>query len=153
MIKLRSEELEALRKYESSHISLIDELKKTPGILNISSNLDSFLQEPASEDEFEYGKAYIINAEKKKVGIIGTKDIDKEGILELWYIIRKHYRNKGYGSKTLGLITQYIMEYTNAKDIKLVIDKSNIHSIKCAEDNGYTVSSESNNKYVYKYFN
>lgn len=154
MINIRSEELEALRMYEKSHLQMIKKLKQDSDISYISEDYEDFVSEPKSDDIFEPGKTYIVNYKNNKIGMIGTKKIDSKGIIELWYIIDKYYRGKGYGNKTLGLITQYLIEYVQGvEDVKLLIDKNNLKSIKCALNNGYNEVGEVDNKLIYRYFN
>lgn len=154
MIKMGSEELEALRMYETSHLQMVKKFKQYSDIDYISKCYENFISEPKSDDIFEPGRTYIVHYKNNNIGMIGTKEIDCNGIIELWYIIDKYYRGKGYGSKTLGLITQYLIEYVQGvSDVKLLIDKENDKSIKCALNNGYNNVGEMDNKLIYRYFN
>lgn len=154
MINIRNEELEALRMHQISHFQMVKKFEQYPDINYISNDYEIFVSEPKGEDIFEIGGTYIVNYKNNKIGMIGTKEIDNKGIIELWYIVDKYYRGKGYGSKTLGLVTQYLIEYVDGiNDIKLLIDKKNNKSINCALGNGYTSIGEVDNKLIYRYFN
>lgn len=154
LINIRNGELEALRMDKLSHFQMVKDLEQSLDINYISTNYESFVSEPISDNIFEAGKTYIINHKNNKIGMLGTKEIDNKGRIELWYIINKYYRGKGYGNKFLGLITQYLIEYVDGvNDVELLIDEQNNKSIKCALNNGYSLVGDVDKKFIYRYFN
>lgn len=155
MIKIRNEELEAFRRYNIEHSILLSNLNSDSNILKyVHPEFDRFVTEPTSEDKLEVGSTYIIKHNKHCVGMCGTTKTENDKIIELWYALANHYREKGYGTKILGLITQYLIENIDKiDDIQLSIDKDNEASKCIALKNGYSLSSETSDKYRYRYFN
>ncbi len=78
----------------------------------ISNNFISFLDkhEAESDDKMEIGKAYVVNKDKKNIGVVGTLDMSSTGVVEVWYSIDKDLRGKGYGEKVLAQVTPYLIE-------------------------------------------
>ena len=111
----------------------------------ISHNFISFLDkhEAKSDDKMEIGKAYVVNKDKKNIGVVGTLDMSSTGVVEVWYSIDKDLRGKGYGEKVLAQVTPYLIENIKGlNDIELKIDKNNKASKKVAERNGYILDDE-----------
>ena len=111
----------------------------------ISHNFISFLDkhEAKSDDKMEIGKAYVVNKDKKNIGVVGTLDMSITGVVEVWYSIDKDLRGKGYGEKVLAQVTPYLIENIKGlNDIELKIDKNNKASKKVALRNGYILDDE-----------
>ena len=144
MIKLRNFNLEKIDKIK--HYSLLMSLDRDGSINKyISNNFISFLDKHVSEsdDKMEIGKAYVVNIDKKNIGVVGTLDMSSTGVVEVWYSIDKDLREKGYGEKVLAQVTPYLIENIKGlNDIKLKIDKNNKASKKVALRNGYILDDE-----------
>ena len=144
MIKLRNFNLEKIDKIK--HYSLLMKLNRDKNINKyISHNFISFLDkhEAKSDDKMEIGKAYVVNKDKKNIGVVGTLDMSSTGVVEVWYSIDKDLRKKGYGEKVLAQVTPYLIENIKGlNDIELKIDKNNKASKKVAERNGYILDDE-----------
>lgn len=144
MIKLRNFNLEKIDKIK--HYSLLMKLNRDKNINKyISHNFISFLDkhEAKSDDKMEIGKAYVVNKDKKNIGVVGTLDMSSTGIVEVWYSIDKDLREKGYGEKVLAQVTPYLIENIKGlNDIELKIDKNNKASKKVALRNGYILDDE-----------
>lgn len=144
MIKLRNFNLEKIDKIK--HYSLLMKLNRDKNINKyISHNFISFLDkhEAKSDDKMEIGKAYVVNKDKKNIGVVGTLDMSSTGVVEVWYSIDKDLREKGYGEKVLAQVTPYLIENIKGlNDIKLKIDKNNKASKKVALRNGYILDDE-----------
>lgn len=144
MIKLRNFNLEKIDKIK--HYSLLMKLNRDKNINKyISHNFISFLDkhEAKSDDKMEIGKAYVVNKDKKNIGVVGTLDMSSTGVVEVWYSIDKDLREKGYGEKVLAQVTPYLIENIKGlNDIELKIDKNNKASKKVAERNGYILDDE-----------
>ena len=127
MIKLRNFNLEKIDKIK--HYSLLMKLNRDKNINKyISHNFISFLDkhEAKSDDKMEIGKAYVVNKDKKNIGVVGTLDMSSTGVVEVWYSIDKDLRGKGYGEKVLAQVTPYLIENIKGlNDIVLKIDKNN----------------------------
>ena len=155
MIKLRTLNLEALNcKKETGHFRLKRRLSEDLEVNNyISKNFATWVKEPTDNKEYEDGKTYVVDDHGKKIGMVGSIDFDKNGIIELWYTIDKEYRQSGYGEKLLAQITSYLIENVpGLNDIKLVINQNNIGSNKVAKYNGYNLTDENKGKNIYNYF-
>ncbi len=144
MIKLRNFNLEKIDKIK--HYSLLMKLNRDKNINKyISHNFISFLDkhEAESDDKMEIGKAYVVNKDKKNIGVVGTLDMSSTGVVEVWYSIDKDLREKGYGEKVLAQVTPYLIENIKGlNDIELKIDKNNKASKKVALRNGYILDDE-----------
>lgn len=144
MIKLRNFNLEKIDKIK--HYSLLMKLNRDKNINKyISHNFISFLDkhEAKSDDKMEIGKAYVVNKDKKNIGVVGTLDMSSTGVVEVWYIVDKDLRGKGYGEKVLAQVTPYLIENIKGlNDIELKIDKNNKASKKVALRNGYILDDE-----------
>ena len=91
----------------------------------------------------EIGKAYVVNKDKKNIGVVGTLDMSSTGVVEVWYSVDKDLRGKGYGEKVLAQVTPYLIENIKGlNDIELKIDKNNKASKKVALRNGYILDDE-----------
>lgn len=139
MIHLRTLNLEKVSEIE--HYDLIRNLERDSKVQQyISKDLSRWLSkhQAASEDKIEIGKSYVIEKDNHYIGIVGSLSFSNEGILEVWYAIKKNFREKGYGEKILAEITPYLIEHVQGlNDIELKIDKNNKASKKVAERNGY----------------
>ena len=127
MIKLRNFNLEKIDKIK--HYNLLMRLNRDKSINNyISHNFISFLDKHAAEsdDKMEIGKSYVVNKDKKNIGVVGTLNMSSTGVVEVWYSIDKDLRGKGYGEKVLAQVTPYLIENIKGlNDIELKIDKNN----------------------------
>lgn len=154
MITLRNLSLEALDKGKLEHYSLVRKIGEDELTLKyISKNFSSWVQEPISKEKIELGKAYVVVKEKDSIGMLGTSLLDREGKLELWYVLDPSERGKRYGDKMLGEITLYLIEQiVGLKDITLRIKKDNIASNKIAKENGYVLNYREEEDNIYYYF-
>ena len=95
-------------------------------------------QQSMDENQIEVGKSYVIEKEGKYIGIVGSLEFANDGILEVWYTIKKNLRGRGYGEKILGENTPHLIENVDGlNDIHLKIDEENYGSKKIASRNGY----------------
>lgn len=145
MIHLRTFNLEKINEIE--HYVLLESLSRDKGVTNyVSRNFLEWVkkQESVGDEKVEVGKSYVIEKEGRYIGVIGSLNFSNDGILEVWYAIKKNLRGKGYGEKILGEITPHLIEHIDGlNDIKLKIDVTNKGSKKVAERNGYVkVASE-----------
>ena len=144
MINLRTINLEKVDKIK--HYNLIMKLNRDKGVNDyISHDFISFLDKYAAEtdDKMEIGKCYVVNKDKKNIGVVGTLDMSSTGVVEVWYSIDKDLRGKGYGEKVLAQVTPYLIENIKGlNDIELRINKNNKASKKVAEKNGYDLYYE-----------
>lgn len=156
MIHLRTLNLEKVSEIE--HYDLIRNLERDSKVQQyISKNLPRWLSkhQAESEDKIEIGKSYVIEKDNHYIGIVGSLSFSNEGILEVWYAIKKNFREKGYGEKVLAEITPYLIEHVQGlNDIELKIDKNNKASKKVAERNGYLLEESDKDLEIdiYHYF-
>ena len=155
MIKLRTEELEALKTYNIEHMGVIKKLEDDIMIYTyLSDNLREMLKKPKQENTFEDGKTYVINHDDYKIGILFTSLIDEKGIIDLYIALLSAYRSKGYGSELLIQMTQFLIgEVKGIEDVRLNINKINKKANEIAVNNGFIKTDENEKNYVYKYFN
>ena len=143
MIHLRTLNLQKIDEIE--HYCLIQSLARDKDVTGyIAANFPEWLKKQQSENEekIEIGKSYVIEKEGKYLGIVGSLEFSNDGILEVWYTIKKNLRGRGYGEKILGEITPHLIEHVNGvNDILLKIDERNYASKKVAARNGYIENS------------
>lgn len=155
MIHLRTLNLEPLDCYhQDGHYSLKRRLSEDKAVYDfVSKHFDEWVEEPENKTDFEIGKAYVVSDQDKKIAMIGSCQMDSNGIIDLWCAIDQKYRRQGYGEKILAQITEYLVEnITNLTDIRLVINKINEGSNKVATYCGYQMVDQYNNNNVYQYF-
>lgn len=154
MIKFRRFNLEMYDK--NKHYILMKNLSRDEGVYKfISKRLEEWLDEmPKEKEKFMINCPYVVVKENKYIGMIGSLDKTKDGIIDLWCAIDKSERNKGHAGSILGEMTIYLIE--SFKDIRLRVDKENEFSKKSVISNGYVLDEkESNNDKnydVYYYF-
>lgn len=139
MIHLRTLNLEKIDEME--HYALIQGLGFDKEVKTyIAKDFPEWLKKQVSlgDEKIEIGKSYVIVKDHKYVGIVGSFNMSCDGILEVWYTIKKNLRGRGYGEKILAEITPYLIEHVDGlNDIQLKIDKTNQASKKVASRNGY----------------
>lgn len=154
MIHLRTFNLEKIS--ESKHYSLIRNAAEDENVRKyISKDFLRWINFYAADndDNIEVKKSYVIERDNNYIGFIGSLDFSSDGVLELWCVIDKEFRDKGNADKILGEITPYYIEHIDGlNDICLKINKYNIASQKVALKNGYTKVGESDGIYKYTYF-
>lgn len=154
MIHLRTFNLQKIQEIE--HYTLIQSLGRDKDVTTyIARDFPTWIkkQQSVSEDKIEVGKSYVVEREGKYVGIVGSLEFSNDGILEVWYTIRKNLRGRGYGEKVLAEITPYLIEHVDGlKDIELKIDQANKGSQKVAIRNGYVFDHKEDDVISYHYF-
>ena len=104
----------------------------------VSNTMDEWLEESEGLNDLIIGPAYIIEDNRKLVGIIRLAALDDEGILNLHYAVHHDYRKQGYGTKILSEVRSHIFKnMPDVKKIDLYIKEINKGSIKCAINAGY----------------
>lgn len=157
MVKLRTFELKKVDIKRD--FGLINNLSKNRGVCDyISRDFYGFIMEHLAnrDDVIEPGGSYVVYKDGIDIGIIGSKLLSDDGILELWCAIKSDLRNKSYGSKLLWEITIYLIENIKGlEDIELKINKQNFPSIQVALNNGFVYRNEdkTNGLNIYRYFN
>ena len=92
MIHLRTLNLEKVSEIE--HYDLIRNLERDSKVQQyISKDLPRWLSkhQAESEDKIEIGKSYVIEKDNHYIGIVGSLSFSNEGILEVWYAIKKNF--------------------------------------------------------------
>lgn len=157
MIKLRTLNLEPLNILNGDgHILLRRRLNEDISVYDyVSRHFSEWTKEPINSDSYEIGngKAYVISDDSKKIGMLGSTKFSSDGVIDLWVALDREYRGYGYGEKVLIQMTQYFVENLNhLSDIQLVINKSNLISLKTAKACGYNLVDKYDDKLVYQYF-
>lgn len=153
MIKLRTLALEALNKKDPTHYVLTTRMSEEKAMKKyISKNFFDWIQEPSQDQTIESGKTYIVVQNEQEVGAFGTKELKNDRVLELWYVLKENYRGQKIGEKLLGEVTPYLIEHLNIDDIRLVINKENVASMKIAKENGYLEEAIEHDLVSFRYF-
>ncbi|MBO0473133.1 GNAT family N-acetyltransferase [Enterococcus ureasiticus] len=74
-------------------------------------------------------------------------DVENESLLEIGYLVNKHYRNQGYATSASQLCLTYAKTELNAKKICSIIRDTNLSSQKVAEKNGMTIVKQFDKDY------
>ena len=143
MIKFRRFNLELYDK--SKHYVLMKNLSRDEGVYKfISKRFEDWLDEmPKDKDKFIIDCPYVVVKDNKYIGMVGSMNKSKDGIIDLWCAIDKSERNKGHAGDILGEMTIYLVE--SFKDIRLKVDKSNEYSKRSVLSNGYVLDTEESN--------
>ena len=146
MLKFRNFNLEAYDKYK--HYVLMRSLGDDENVKTfISKNFEEWLDKmprPDDKSVFTIDCPYVIVKENKYIGMIGSMNKSRDGIIDLWCAIDKNERNKRNAGDILGKLSIYLVE--SYSDIRLKIDKSNKYSKKSVLSNGYVLDEEESNK-------
>lgn len=156
-IKLRKLSLEAINLVNKDHRIALNRASGFDGVRYVSSNIMNLVKEPDRDDVVVPGGTYILKHGEDDIGILGTKELDVTGVMELWCLINPSERNKGYATKTLEEVTPYLIEnIQRLNDIKLVINKNNYSSKRTAVNAGYKKMDSNpdviSNEEEYRYF-
>ncbi|WP_206912002.1 hypothetical protein IGL98_002756 [Enterococcus sp. DIV0840] len=74
-------------------------------------------------------------------------DVENESLLEIGYLVNKHYWNQGYATSASQLCLTYAKTELNAKKICSIIRDTNLSSQKVAEKNGMTIVKQFDKDY------
>ena len=160
MIKLRNLYLEKFNSLNNEHYTLAKTLHNDNSVRNyISKDFISFIEKMSSsigDEKYEILTPYVVRDNSERLlGILGSQKEYKDNVVDLWYALDPSYRNKGFGSKVLSQMTQYLIK-EKYDDVMLLIDNKNIRSINLAVSEGYNEigkKSDGLNKIlVYQYF-
>ena len=154
MLKFRRFNLELYDK--NKHYVLMKNLSRDKGVYKfISKRFEEWLEEmPRDNGGFMIDCPYVVVRENKYIGMIGSMNKSKDGIIDLWCAIDKNERNKGNAGDILGEMTIYLID--SFKDIRLRVDKNNEYSKRSVISNGYVLDKEESNSDknydIYYYF-
>lgn len=79
---------------------------------------------------------------RKIIGLVYIKELDwGKKQAELAYCIGYQYEGKGWTSQSVKTLSRYAFETLGLESLQIIAHKTNIGSIKVAENNGYTWQS------------
>ena len=113
---------------------------KTVGA-NLTPNLSSlFVEQKVAE--FISGKEYLFTLKepehRKIIGLVYVKELKRSAKeAEIAYCIAYPYKNKGYATLAIQNISEWAFTQQHLKQLRIIVHKSNIGSIKVAENCGY----------------
>ena len=132
-IKLKTLNIRSYDAYDKRQIKFVKEMKEDPLIIYyVTSELDKYLDIANNSDKILSNAIYIITDNKTPIGFIRVVETDEKDTLELHYGVHADHRKKGYGSKILLEVGNYLLDNKNINKLKLEIKKINNSSIKCA---------------------
>lgn len=122
----------------------IKEISEDPLINQfVSHTMDEWLEDSEGVDRLLIGPAYIIEEQRKLIGIIRLASLDDMGVLNLHYGIHPAFRKQHYGTKILKEVPKYIFNsMSSVKQIELHIKEINTGSIRCAENTKFEYERE-----------
>lgn len=136
-IKLKTLNITTFNEFDKRKIRFVSDIKEDPLVKNfVSKKLEYYFEKSKDDQDLVIENAYIITDNKKPVGFIRLASLDHLGELELHYGVSPDFRKKGYGTKILEEVGDYLLK-RDVKKIKLNIKEKNERSIKCAEKAKY----------------
>lgn len=103
-----------------------------------------------SYQENGFGLWAIIDQKSKvfvgQCGIVYSK-VEDESLLEIGFLVNKHYWNQGYATSASQLCIAYAKNELKAKKICSIIRDTNLSSRKVAEKNGMTIVKQFDKNY------
>lgn len=151
-IKLNSLQLITYKEDKKKHFRFVKEMKNDPLMCHfVTDKPDEYLMN-TKDDSDTIGSTYLVAKEKDLIGYVRFAELDKEGTLDLHYAVHPDQRRKGYGTKILIEVSDYLLKNINEVNmIQLNINNINSGSIKCAKKAAFKQepSSINNNPVVF----
>ena len=116
----------------------------TPDLSNIFANKKA--KQFEAKDEFLF--TIRENGTKKLAGLVYIKEVDldkKQG--EFAYCIDYTFEGQGLITSSVKLLSDYAFESLGLKALQIIVHKSNIGSVKVAENNNFTWIKTLNNEF------
>ena len=136
-IKLKTLNITTFNEFDKRKIRFVSDIKEDPLVKYfVSKRIDAYFEESKDDEELVINNAYIITDNKKPVGFIRLARLNHIGELELHYGVSPNFRKKGYGTKILEEVGDYLLK-RDVNKIKLDIKENNKGSIRCAEKANY----------------
>lgn len=137
----------------SEHLEVFRSFKEESHSQFIHSIDDRLLQNKGSKS-FPFDTGFVVTLKSGEcIGYLFISSVHQDEVF-LESSILKEKRHLGYGKMCLNLVTDYLFEHYNLKDIALDIDVSNDASMKTAEACGYYADEYLNNrKIIYRNYN
>lgn len=130
------------------HKQMITEMTKSP-------NIKEYLGEINNETFFNKGNYVFKDLKNNYIGFISCSlPVETNfGIsITLYYAVHPDHQNKGYGSKMLELFEKFIKEKAKLDIIVLNIELNNKASQKVAQKNGFSLTYQDDEYYIYTKF-
>lgn len=143
-IELETLKLVSIDFNNKDHLQFLKELFQ-----NSNDSSMNFLGDLSSvRDEYAF---IIVNDDMEKIGYFSITDpvVNVQSLLSsgAYYAILPKYRNKGYATRMLEEVSDYILK--NIDMLVLSINKENIASRKVAEKNGFKIIFEDEEDMLY----
>jgi len=139
MIKLDT--LELIRYNEEKHSLLKDDFEHgasfSPHIYKIGERLEL----SKNNKDSIYQSAFVVEDNNIPIGYVFISNMVNDEVF-IEYSILKEYRRKGYGSRLVNEVSDYLFTNNNIKNVKLDIDPSNKNSVFLANSCGFYLDEE-----------
>lgn len=137
-IKLKTLSIITYDMSKRKNIRFVTELKEDQLMRKfVSDTIEKRLISSSSDDNIKIGSSYIVNEDKNPIGYIRFNELE-ENTLTLHYGVHPNNRKKGYGSKILLEVSNYVFQnMSDVSKIRLCIRSYNIGSRKCALNAGF----------------
>ena len=142
-IKLKSLNI---TNYDSKDIEKIEFINtiKSDYLINkyLYRCIDEMIEKSETSENFVLGYGYIVKDNDKLIGFFRPARLESKYKIDVDYGIIEKYRNKGYGTKLLIEVSDYLLtSFDMINGIVLHIDNSNKNSVKCALNAGFIKTS------------
>lgn len=95
--------------------------------------------------------AILLKETRTLIGLIGYKDLpDSDGLSEIGYGVGGSYRNRGYATEAVKLLSEWSLSNTDLKVIFAQTDIDNIPSGKVLENAGFTMERQDGKMFQWK---
>ena len=140
-MKIELETLNLIRYNYDKHNLIKEELSFGNSNSKYVQKISERLELSSNNDKSIYQSAFVVEDKGISIGYLYISNVsDDEVFLEC--SILKDFRKKGYGSKILKEVSEYLFQKENIRNIRLDIEPSNIASISTAKACGFDFDQE-----------
>ena len=140
-MKIELETLNLLRYNPERHNNTKEEFLSGSSLSKYIQKVGERLELSKTNDKSIYQSAFVVEEEQIPIGYLYISNVSRDEVF-LEYGVLKNFRKKGYATRIIKEISDYLFENYNIKNIRLDIDPSNIGSIATAKSCGFYLDEE-----------
>ena len=139
-MNIKLETLDLIRYDNEKHFNLKSEFLGNSNSKYVQK-IGERLELSQNNDKTIYQSAFVVEDFGLSIGYLYISNMSNDEVF-LECSILKEFRQKGYGSRILKEVSDYLFEKHNIKNIRLDIEPSNIRSIATAKSCGFDLDDE-----------
>lgn len=140
-MKIELETITLTRYDEGKHRNMMEELDSKESKSRFIHNIKDRLIGSASNKEFSYASAYVIEENDIPVGYTYLSPM-KNDVVFIEMSLLKQVRGKGLGSRILTEFSDYLFTHHNIKEVRADVDPSNEKSMNMLLNCGFSPDEE-----------